>query len=133
LRESRFALAESMGRQRLEITCDLVDGIERLNDQMKVSKRCIAAAVSASGTSLTEVNGLGPITAAMIIGYTGNIDRFPTRHRFASYNATAPIEESSGPKVRHRLNPRCNRQLNYAIQIIAISQVRHDAPGPTIL
>ena len=124
-----FAPATSMGRQRLEIARDLVDGIERLSDQMKVSKRRIAAAVSASGTSLTEVNGLGPITAAMIIGYTGNIDRFPTRHRFARYNATAPIEASSGPKVRHRLNPRGNRQLNYAIQIIAISQLRHDSLG----
>ena len=124
-----FTPTASMGRQRLEIARDLVDGIERFNDQMKVSKRRIAAAVAASGTSLTSICGLGPITAAMIIGYTGNIDRFPTRHRFASYNATAPIEASSGPKVRHRLNPRGNRQLNYAIQIIAISQLRHDSLG----
>ncbi len=104
-----FIPTTSMGRQRLEIARDLVEGIERLGEQMKVSKRRIAA--------------------AMIIGYTGNIDRFPTRHRFASYNATAPVEASSGPKVRHRLNPRGNRQLNYAIQIIAISQLRHDSLG----
>ena len=78
--------------------------------------------------SITERNALC-LTAAIIIGYTGNIDRFPTRHRYASYNATAPIEASSGPKVRHRLNPRGNRQLNYAVQIIAISQLRHDSLG----
>ena len=124
-----FVPASSMGRQRLEIARDLAEGIERLGNQMKVSKRRIAAAASASGTSLTKVNGLGPITAAMIIGYTGNIDRFPTRHRFASCNATAPIEALSGPKIRHRLNPRGNRQLNYAIQVIAISQLRHDSLG----
>ena len=125
----RFTPVDSMGRQRLDIAHDLADGIDALTGPMKVSKRRITAAVKASGTSLTDICGLGPITAAMIIGYTGNIDRFPTRHRFASYNGTAPIEASSGAKVRHRLNPRGNRQLNWAIQVIAISQLRHDTIG----
>ncbi len=31
--------------------------------------------------------------------------------------------------MRHRLNPRGNRQLNWAIQVIAISQLRHDTIG----
>ena len=44
----------------------------------------------------------GPITAALIVGHTGNIDRFASQHHDASYNATAPIEASSGDKVRHR-------------------------------
>ena len=35
--------------------------------------------------------------------------------RFASYNGTAPIEASSGPRKRHRLNPRGNRKLNRGI------------------
>ena len=65
----------------------------------------------------------------MMIGYTGDIGRFATRHHFATYNATAPIEASSGNKVRHRLNPRGNRQLNWAIHIVAISQLRHDTVG----
>ena len=30
---------------------------------------------------------------------------------------------------RHRLNPRGNRQLNHAIHMIAVTQVRHDTPG----
>ena len=124
-----FLPCDSMGRQRLEVARDLADGIDELTGRLKTSKRRITAAVKASGTSLTDICGLGPITAAIIIGHTGNIDRFPTRHRCASYNGTAPIEASSGPKVRHRLNPRGNRQLDYAIQIIAISQLRHDTLG----
>ena len=100
-----FTPVDSMGRQRLEIAHDFVDGIDDLSVRLKTSQRRITAAVKASGTSLTEICGLGPITAAIIIGNTGNIDRFPTRHRFASYNGTAPIDASSGPKVRHRLNP----------------------------
>ena len=65
----------------------------------------------------------------MIIGQSGNIDRFASKHHFASYNATAPVEASSGPKVRHRLNQRGNRQLNWALHVIAISQLSHDTPG----
>jgi transposase len=47
----------------------------------------------------------------------------------APYNATAPIEASSGPVIRHRLNPRGNRQLNHAIHMIAVTQTRNDTPG----
>jgi len=47
----------------------------------------------------------------------------------ARYNATAPIEASSGPKVRHRLNPNGNRQLNHAIHIAALGQISHNTPG----
>ncbi|MEP6299141.1 MAG: transposase, partial [Ilumatobacter sp.] len=34
-----------------------------------------------------------------------------------------------GSKVRHRLNQRGNRQLNWALHVIAISQLRHDTLG----
>lgn len=124
-----FTPVDSMGRQRLEIAQDFTDGIDELTGRLKTSKRRITAAVKASGTSLTDICGLGPITAAIIIGNTGNIDRFATRAHFASYNATAPVDASSGPKVRHRLNPRGNRQLNWAIHVVAISQLRHDTIG----
>ena len=64
-----------------------------------------------------------------LIGYTGDIRRFPSAGHYARYNATAPIEASSGPKVRHRLNPNGNRQLNHAIHIAALGQISHDTPG----
>ena len=51
------------------------------------------------------------------------------RERFASYNGTAPIEASSGPTKRHRLNPRGNCKLNHALHMAAVTQVRHDTPG----
>ena len=31
--------------------------------------------------------------------------------------------------MRHRLNPRGNRQLNHALHIAAVTQVRNDTPG----
>ena len=55
--------------------------------------------------------------------------RFPSAGHYARYNATAPLEASSGPRVRHRLNPRGNRRLNHALHVAAITQVSHDTPG----
>lgn len=120
---------DEIGRQRVEIARDLTDDIARLDDQLKASKKRITTAVAASGTCLVEVSGVGPICAAQLIGYTGDIARFPTKGHYASYNATAPIEASSGPTRRHRLNPRGNRQLNWAIHIVAVSQISHPGPG----
>ena len=111
------------------IAGELVDDIARLDTVLKASKNRTAAAVMASGTTLTEIVGIGPICAAIIIGFTGDIGRFATRGHFATYNATAPIEASSGDRPRHRLNPRGNRKLNHAIHIAAISQLRYDTEG----
>jgi len=57
-------------------------------------------------------------------GEMAGLSRFPTRHHYAAYNGTAPIEMSSGGRKRHRLNPRGNRMLNHAILLIAICQLR---------
>ena len=69
--------------------------------------------------------------AAYLIGYSGDMRRFPSAGHYARYNGTAPIEASSGPRVRHRLNPRGNRQLNHALHIAAVTQVRNDTHGHT--
>ena len=121
--------ADAMGRQRQAIARELADDIDRCNELLDASKQRINAALAASATSLTSICGVGPICAAMIIGETGNIDRFNSKHHYASYNATAPVEASSGPKARHRLNQRGNRKLNWAIHVVAISQLSHDTAG----
>jgi transposase len=78
----------------------LVDDLDRLETQRKASKARIRTAVAASGTTLTDIFGVGDVVAATLIGHTGNIDRFPTADRFAAYNGTAPIEWSSGNPKR---------------------------------
>ena len=123
---------DAMSRHRVELGRELVADMARLEAQMKTSKQRIRTAVAASGTSLTEIYGCGPICAAMIIGHTGNISRFESRGHFASYNATAPNEASSGPRPRHRVNLRGNRQLNWAIHMIAVTQIRQPATAGRI-
>jgi transposase len=107
----------------------LLGDVGRLDAQLAASKARIEVAVAASGTTVTEVYGVGPIVAALLIGHSGDIRRFRSKNHYATYNATAPIEASSGPRVRHRLNPRGNRQLNHALHMAAVTQVGHDSPG----
>ena len=108
---------------------ELLKDVRRLDSDIKDTRARIAVAVKASKTSLTDIYGVGPIVAALVIGHAGPVGRFASRHQFASYNGSAPIEASSGPKKRHRLNPRGNRQLNHALHIAAICQIRFDTPG----
>ena len=82
-----------------------------------------------TGTSLTDVVGVGPVTAALILGEVGNVARFPSKDHFASYTGTAPLEASSGDVVRHRLSRAGNRRLNHALHIAALSQKRYDDRG----
>jgi transposase len=115
---------------RYDLTHELLDDVERLDVQLKESHKRIKTAVQASGTSLTELYGVGPILACELIGYTGDVRRFTTRDQFASYAGVAPIELSSGGRVVHRLSRRGNRQLNHAIHMVAICQIRQkDSEG----
>jgi transposase len=41
-------------------------------------------------------------------------------------SGTAPVEASSGRTKRHRLNRGGNRQLNYALHMMAIARCRGD-------
>jgi transposase len=85
----------------------------------------LPTSVRASGTSLTEVFGVGPVIAATVIGDVRDVSRFANRDWFAACNGTAPIEVSSGSRVTHRLSMRGNRRLNHAVHRAAIAQIRY--------
>ncbi len=112
-------------QMRFDLAVDLLADIRRLDDQLKASHRRIRDAVAVSGTTITDLFGVGPVLAAMLVGYTGDIGRFETRDRYAAYNGTAPVEFSSGGRTIHRLSHRGNRQLNHALHMVAVCQIRH--------
>jgi transposase len=70
------------------------------------------------------LSGVGPIIAAMLIGYTGDVTRFRDRDHYAAYNGTAPVEFCSGRRTVHRVSTRGNRQLNHALHMAAICPMR---------
>ena len=110
---------------RHELGLELVDDLRRLGSHLRDSKKRLEAVVAASKTTTTEIFGVGPVIAAMVVGYTGDVGRFSSRDRFAADNGTAPIEVSSGNRKTYRLSLRGNRQLNHAIHMAAVTQIRH--------
>jgi transposase len=109
---------------RWELAADFLEDLRRLDAQMSQAKKKLAAAVKASGTTLTEVFGVGPVIAATVIGDVRDVARFPSRDHFAAYNGTAPIEVSSGPRKIYRLSRRGNRRINHALHMAAVTQIR---------
>ena len=115
---------------RHDLALEHLEDMRRIDEQLRALHRRMAEAVRASQTSVTELFGFGPVGTAIALGYTRDVHRFPNTHRFAAYNGTAPIEVSSGGRLTHRLSRRGNRQLNHAIHMAAITQIRHPhSPG----
>lgn len=122
--------ATMAGRERHRLAVELVAEIDHIDERLAESKARINDAVRASGTTLTDIFGVGPVVAGMLIGYTGDPLRFATPARFAAYTGTAPVEFSSGGRIVHRLSRRGNRHLNHALHIVAVTQLRHrHSPG----
>jgi transposase len=116
-------------RLRRRLASEVLRDIRTLDRKIADLNGRIEAEVEASGTTLTEVFGVGSILAAKIIGTVGSVARFPTKAHFASYSGTAPVEASSGEVVRHRLSQAGNRHLNNALHMVAVCQARSDARG----
>jgi transposase len=110
---------------RVELATELVADLRRFDEQLADSHKRLAVVVAASKTTTTDIFGVGPVVAATVVGITGDIGRFANRDRFAAFNGTAPVEVSSGARVIYRLSRRGNRQLNHAIHIVAVCQIRH--------
>jgi transposase len=116
-------------RLRRQLASEVLRDVRTLDRKISDLDERIEAEVQASGTTLTEIFGIGPILAARIIGTVGDVMRFSTKAHFASYSGTAPVEASSGEVVRHRLSMTGNRHLNYALHMVAVCQARSDARG----
>jgi hypothetical protein len=114
---------------RCELAAEFPGDLRRIGTQMRGTKKKLAVAVHASGTTTTEIFGVGPVIAATVIGYARNVSRFGSRDHFAACNGTAPIEVSSGNRKIHRLSRRGNRRLNHVIHMAAITQIRYRHSG----
>jgi transposase len=115
----------AVARARAELAAEFLADLRRLDAQLRETRKKLAAAVKDSGTTLTQVFGVGPVVAGTIIGDVGDVARFSGRDRFAAYNGTAPVEVSSGNRKVYRLSLRGNRRINHAIHMAAITQIRH--------
>ena len=95
-----------------------------LTDELGEVERRIEALVAALAPELLDECGVGPICAARLIVSSGDPARMRSEPSFAALAGTSPVEASSGPRTRHRLNRGGDRQLNSALHLIAINRVR---------
>ena len=115
---------------RAELAEELLEDLRRVDCQISESKKRLEEVVAASGTTVINIFGVGPVVAATVVGITGDIARFPSRDRFAAFNGTAPREVSSGGRKVWRLSRRGNRTMNHAIHMAAVTQLRFaHSPG----
>jgi transposase len=124
---ARIRPGDDVARVRLQLACDHLADIRALDARLKTAAAQISSLVTATGTTLTSLFGVGPVIAARILAETGDVSRFATKDKFASYNGTAPIDVSSGDQVRHRLSRAGNRRTSHALHMMAVTQIRY--PG----
>jgi transposase len=121
----QVAPSDAVEAARCELAAAFAEDLRGIDARIRETRKKLAAAVAAAGTTVIEVFGVGPVIAATVIGGARDVSRFPGRDHFAAYNGTAPIEVSSGERKIYRLSRRGNRQLNHAIHMAAVTQVRH--------
>ncbi|RHW25874.1 IS110 family transposase [Nocardioides immobilis] len=117
------------GKARRRVAAELIADLERIYTRKKAADKELAELIRATGSTLLDLNGIGPTGAARLLVDVGDITRFPTRGHFSSWNGTAPIDASSGDHVRHRLSRKGNRQINRTLHIMATVQLRRPSIG----
>lgn len=117
-----FRARSGVDRTRVGLCRDLIADIRRLDDQLAANEKQMAHTLDEHGTRLREVDGIGAVTAARLIGRTGRASRFPTAAAYANYNGSAPVQIASADTDRHG-----DRQLNSALYTVAMVQTRMPA------
>jgi len=118
-----------VGKTRKQHAMELVVDLERIYQRKKAANTELIALIKTTGTGLIDLHGIGPSGAARLLVEIGDITRFPDRGHFASWTGTAPIDASSGDRVRHRLSRGGNRQINMVLHMMAVVQLRNPTEG----
>ncbi len=118
---------------RADLIRDRIGEIARLSEKITAVDKKIAVKVTESETTLTQLRGVGFIVAAKILGEIGDPSRIRSKGSFAMLTGTAPVQASSGQTQRHRLNRGGNRQLNYALHMMALARCRGDVDTKTYM
>jgi transposase len=126
---ARVRPRDAAGKTRRRVAAELISDLERLYQRKKAANKELNDLLKATGTTLTSLHGIGPSGAARLLVEVADITRFPAKAHFASWNGTAPIDASSGDQVRHRLSRAGNRQINRALHIMAVVQLRSPTEG----
>jgi transposase len=99
--------------------------VERLSREVAEAERALATLVTEVAPALLEECGVGPVCGAQLLVSSGDPGRMRSEASFAALAGTSPVEASSGKQQRHRLNRGGDRQLNWALHVIALARIHH--------
>jgi transposase len=102
----------------------LAGRVRSLERELAEVERELEAIVSALVPEIVAECGAGPLTSAQLVVSSGQPARMKSEASFAALGGTSPVECSSGPQRRHRLNRGGDRQLNWALHVIARTRIR---------
>jgi len=114
---STFARSEAVRAAKRILTLDA---------DLKTNRAQITDLVNEHAPALIAMPGIGAVTAAMIMTVWSHPARIRSEGALAQIAGTCPIPASSGKTTRHRLNCGGDRQLNRAINTIALTRMRTD-------
>ena len=124
------ALPASAGRR---VALSQLEAVARLSAEVSALETDLRALLEDLCPALLGICGIGTVTAARILGETGDVRRFRSSAAYARHNGTAPIPASSGRSDVHRLNRGGNRQVNAAVHRAALTQARCHQPARDLL
>jgi transposase len=101
--------------------------VERLSKEVADAERALAKLLGQLAPDLLEECGVGPVCGAQLLVSSGDPSRMTSEASFAALAGTSPVEASSGKQRRHRLNRGGDRQLNWALHVVALARIHHHA------
>lgn len=111
--------------------------ITTITQRIKTLDRQIPAVLNDLGCTLTEICGVGVVTAMELHTEIGDPLRFQTEAQFARWCGSAPVALSSGeghgPARHHRLDLGGNRNVNSILHIIHVTQIRCHPPAKSYM
>lgn len=126
LQESLPVNAEGDGQVLLDLIRRHIARLLEDHEELARLTKVVEELAAQHYAHLTEVVGVGPLTAAVLAAELGAPGRFTSDAQLASYAGVAPVEASSAGGVRHRLSRGGNRRLNAVFYRIALTQRRCD-------
>jgi transposase len=128
-------LPEVTGADRIKLArlAAIQSAVSAIDSQIKDLDKQAPALLTDLGCTLTQIHGVGVVTAMTLIIEVGDAHRFATESQFARWCGAAPVALSSGegdgPAHRHRLDLGGNRVVNSVLHIVHVTQARCHPPA----
>jgi transposase len=124
-RPATLARSELLQRQQLAPLRRLARRIVLLERELSETDRELSTHTRALCPQLLRQPGVGPLCAAQLVVSTSEPGRIRSEPAFAALAGVSPVEASSGPIKRHRLNRTGDRQLNWVLHMTALNRIRY--------